>query len=92
MLQGTDPELELCSLVDRGTTNARAPSPLDTHAGVRLRSASFCIGDDMNTTTSQCPGGDQDEALSDASGAMDGWVRLSVDFYCFTSVLRLFRD
>jgi hypothetical protein len=41
--------------------------------GLRLRSASFCIGDDMNATTSQCPGGDQSEALSDVSGAMDGW-------------------
>lgn len=40
------------------------------NSGLRLRPFSFCVGDDMNTTTSACPEGDQDAALEDASGAL----------------------
>ena len=67
------PSQDLCSMVQVRYGQRPDPNRLLIDTGVRLRSASFCIGDDMNATTSQCPGGDQDEALSDAAGAMDGW-------------------
>eukprot|EP01043_Picozoa_sp_COSAG02_P024171 COSAG02_NODE_1312_length_13319_cov_5.355371_6_plen_1028_part_01 len=62
------PEQRLCEQFDHF-----ASSWPQLESGLRLRTSSFCVGDDMNRTTSQCPGGDQSEALSDVSGAMDGW-------------------
>lgn len=61
-----------CILPGQGDCDS-ASSWRTLEGGLRLRASSFCIGDDMNRTTSQCPGGDQSKALSDVSGAMDGW-------------------
>ena len=69
------PDQRLCDqCVHPGQRDCDSASSWRTlESGLRLRASSFCIGDDMNRTTSQCLGGDQSEALSDVSGAMDGW-------------------